>query len=139
MSSRNHTFPCPIFLSHNIKKSYLNDLARMPESQIIARSYAPNMVLPKCAKPISQPFEELPGWNSKIKLFITTCIISVLCIFVAPYWGVTWSVGESPWWVTFFSMRRFGWLTATLLLAPAWAGGALRAPRALQAQLRGPS
>jgi len=43
-------------------------------------------------QPISQPFEELPGWNSELKLFTTTYIISVLCKFVAPYWGVTWSV-----------------------------------------------
>ena len=43
-------------------------------------------------QPISQPFEELSGWNSELKLFTTTYIISVLCKFVAPYWGVTWSV-----------------------------------------------
>ena len=43
-------------------------------------------------QPISQSFEELPGWNSELKLFTTTYIISVLCKFVAPYWGVTWSV-----------------------------------------------
>ena len=41
---------------------------------------------------ISQPFEELQGWNSEFKLFTTTYIISVLCKFVAPYWGVIWSV-----------------------------------------------